>query len=88
MAERLRAVACSVFALAGLGSNRHRRADDVALPCRHTQMIYKAARGPKQMWIVPGTSHAAALGRYPAEFRYRVLAFYGSVRGNQVSRVP
>ena len=59
-------------------------ADDVALPCRHTQMIYKTARGPKQMWIVPGASHTAALGRYPAEFRYRVLSFFDSVRGNQV----
>jgi pimeloyl-ACP methyl ester carboxylesterase len=26
---------------------------DVALPCRHSEMIYAAARGPKQLWIVP-----------------------------------
>ena len=63
-------------------------ADDVALPCRHTQMIYAAARGPKQMWVVPGASHTAALGGYPAEFQYRVLAFYDSVRREQSSRVP
>jgi uncharacterized protein len=53
-------------------------ADDVALPCRHTKMIYAAALGPKQMWVVPGAYHAAALGFQPAEFRRRVLSFYAS----------
>jgi uncharacterized protein len=54
--------------------------DDVALPCRHTKRIYAAARGPKQLWVVPGAYHTAALGREPVEFRRRVLAFYESVR--------
>src|ERR1700719_1805195 len=53
---------------------------DVALPCRHTKRIYEAARGPKQMWIVPAAFHTAALGYEPAEFRRRVLGFYDSVR--------
>jgi alpha-beta hydrolase superfamily lysophospholipase len=48
---------------------------DEALPCRHTKMIYDAAIGPKQMWVVPGAFHTAALGYQPAEFRQRVLAF-------------
>jgi alpha-beta hydrolase superfamily lysophospholipase len=55
-------------------------AADVALPCRHTKRIYEAARGPKQMWIVPAAFHTAALGYEPAEFRRRVLGFYDSVR--------
>jgi uncharacterized protein len=55
-------------------------AADVALPCRHTQRIYEAARGPKQMWIVPGAFHTAALGFEPAEFRRRVVGFYDSSR--------
>jgi alpha-beta hydrolase superfamily lysophospholipase len=55
-------------------------AADVALPCRHTQRIYGAARGPKQMWIVPGAFHTAALGYEPVEFRSRVLGFYDAVR--------
>jgi alpha-beta hydrolase superfamily lysophospholipase len=55
-------------------------AADVALPCRHTQLIYGAARGPKQMWIVPGAFHTAALGYEPVEFRSRVLGFYDAVR--------
>jgi alpha-beta hydrolase superfamily lysophospholipase len=54
--------------------------NDVALPCRHTQGIYNAARGPKQLWMVPGAFHTAALGYQPGEFRRRVLAFYDSVR--------
>jgi uncharacterized protein len=55
-------------------------ADDVALPCRHTQFIFDAARGPKQMWVVPGAYHTAALGTQPDEFRRRVLEFFDSVR--------
>jgi alpha-beta hydrolase superfamily lysophospholipase len=49
---------------------------DVALPCRHSEMIYAAARGPKQLWVVRGAYHTAALGFQPEEFRRRVLAFF------------
>jgi uncharacterized protein len=56
--------------------------NDVALPCRHTQRIYNAARGPKQLWVVPGAFHTAALGYQPDEFRRRALAFYDSVRND------
>lgn len=51
---------------------------DEALPCRHTQMIYDAARGPKQLWVVPNAYHTAALGFYPEEFQRRVLSFFGT----------
>ena len=50
--------------------------NDEALPCRHTQMIYNAARGPKQLWVVPGAYHTAALGFHPEEFRRCVLSFF------------
>ena len=49
---------------------------DVALPCRHSQMIYAAARGPKQLWVVPRAFHTAAYGFEPVEFRRRVLSFF------------
>ena len=49
---------------------------DEALPCRHSQMIYNAARGPKQLWVVPNAYHTAALGFYPEEFKRRVLEFF------------
>jgi len=58
---------------------------DVALPCRHSERIYAAARGPKQLWVVPGAFHTAALGFQPVEFRRRVLAFFATVAANQNS---
>src|SRR5262249_20564546 len=54
-------------------------ANDVALPCRHTQRIYAAARGRKQMWVVPSAYHTAAISYRPDEFRRRVLAFFASI---------
>ena len=53
--------------------------EDVALPCRHTKMIFDAARGPKQLWVVPGAYHTAALGTMPDEFRTRVLKFFATI---------
>jgi alpha-beta hydrolase superfamily lysophospholipase len=49
---------------------------DVALPCRHSEMIYAAARGPKHLWVVPRAFHTAAYGFEPEEFRRRVLSFF------------
>ena len=51
---------------------------DDALPCRHAEMIYAAARGPKQLWIVPRAFHTAAYGFAPEEFRRRVLSFFAT----------
>ncbi len=55
---------------------------DVALPCRHSEMIYAAARGPKQLWVVPGAFHTAAYGFEPQEFRRRVLSFFAAAAAN------
>ena len=57
-------------------------AEDTVLPCRHTKRIYAAARGLKQMWVVPHAFHTAALGYEPAEFRRRVLEFFATYGGN------
>ncbi|PYT56643.1 MAG: hypothetical protein DMG35_21690 [Acidobacteria bacterium] len=51
---------------------------DVELPCRHSEMIYAAARGPKQLWRVPGAFHSAAHGFQPEEFKRRVLSFFAT----------
>jgi uncharacterized protein len=51
---------------------------DVALPCRHAEIIYAAAHGPKQLWVVPRAFHTAAYGFEPEEFRRRVLAFFAT----------
>jgi len=60
-------------------------AQDDALPCRHTERIYAAARGPKSLWVVPGAFHTAALGFAPEEFRERVLTFYAHPAGEPSS---
>lgn len=57
-------------------------AEDTVLPCRHTKRIYAAARGPKQMWVVARAFHTAGLGYEPAEFRRRVLEFFGTYGTN------
>jgi uncharacterized protein len=58
---------------------------DVALPCRHSEMIYAAARGRKELWVVPRAFHTAALGFQPEEFRRRVLAFFTTAEADQHS---
>jgi alpha-beta hydrolase superfamily lysophospholipase len=56
---------------------------DEALPCRHSEMIYAAARGPKDLWKVPRAFHTAALGFQPEEFKRRVLAFFAMYVKNE-----
>ena len=51
---------------------------DHKIPLRHSQSIYEAAIGPKELWLVPGASHTKAIAAEPEEFRRRVLAFYAS----------
>src|SRR5438105_5649084 len=55
---------------------------DHRIPCRHAERIYRAARGPKDLWVVPGAGHAAALGRAPAEYEERMVGFFGKVFSN------
>lgn len=66
-----RAVAERVFPVLLICGTR-----DKTIPCRHSEQIFRAAVGPKQLWIVPGAGHTGAFGTEPAEFRRRVLAFF------------
>lgn len=52
---------------------------DRRIPCRHAERIFRAAKGPKQLWIVPGAQHTSALGVDPVEFKRRVLAFLAAI---------
>jgi uncharacterized protein len=52
---------------------------DHNIPPRHTKAIYAAAKGPKEMWLVPGAGHTQAQGRAPQEFERRVIAFFAGV---------
>lgn len=68
-----RAVAERPFAVLFICGTRDR-----TIPCRHSEEIYRAASGLKQLWVVPGAGHTMAFGTEPAEFRSRVLAFFAS----------
>lgn len=48
---------------------------DRTIPCRHAERIYRAARGPKELWIVPGAKHASALGQDPTGYEQHVVHF-------------
>ncbi len=48
---------------------------DHTIPCRHAERIYRAAIGPKELWIVEGAEHASALGHEPGEYEKRVIRF-------------
>src|SRR6266849_1254490 len=61
---------------------------DEALPCRHSEMIYDSARGPRQLWVVPGAYHTAALGFYPEEFKRRVLSFFDTYAKSPAASSP
>lgn len=50
---------------------------DRTIPCRHAERVYKAAIGPKELWVVEGAEHASALGQEPAEYEARVIRFLG-----------
>jgi alpha-beta hydrolase superfamily lysophospholipase len=50
--------------------------EDHRIPCRHAEAIFKAAIGPKELWIVEGAEHASALGQDPQEYEKRVIEFF------------
>jgi pimeloyl-ACP methyl ester carboxylesterase len=68
----VKAVAARSFPVLLICGTRDRR-----IPCRHAERIYRSASGPKELWVVRGASHAAALGQEPAEYEDRVIAFLG-----------
>jgi alpha-beta hydrolase superfamily lysophospholipase len=66
-----KAVAARPFAVLLICGTRDHR-----IPCRHAERIYKAARGPKELWIVEGAEHASALGQSPTEYEARVIKLF------------
>jgi pimeloyl-ACP methyl ester carboxylesterase len=55
---------------------------DSTIPCRHSERIEKAAIGPKELWIVKGAGHAAALGQAPTEYETRVVKLFETYQKN------
>lgn len=58
---------------------------DRNIPPRHTKRIFKAATGPKEMWLVPGAGHSAALGAALQEFEQRVVKFYRALHEHRTT---
>jgi fermentation-respiration switch protein FrsA (DUF1100 family) len=52
----------------------HGDADEV-VPLREGRALLAAARGPKDLWVVPGGGHLEALTRYGKDYRPRLAAF-------------
>ncbi len=49
---------------------------DPLVPAADGEAIYRAARGNKQIWIVPAAGHIGALGVAPVEYARAVIAFF------------
>jgi alpha-beta hydrolase superfamily lysophospholipase len=54
---------------------------DRKIPCRHSEEIFRAAAGRKEIWRVPDTGHEQALKTHRAEFSKRVLKFFAEAGG-------
>ena len=67
-AEAIRRVDAPVFVIGG--------AADLSTPPAETRRIYRSARGPKALWIVPGTGHAATGTLWSHTYRMRVRALF------------
>jgi pimeloyl-ACP methyl ester carboxylesterase len=79
-----KAVTARVFPVFLIGDLR-----DHNVPPRHSRAIYRAAAGPKQIWLVPGAGHTGALGVAPEEFERRLMEFFGGIRdARQESHAP
>jgi len=55
---------------------------DSTIPCRHGERIYKAAIGPKELWVVRAAGHAAALGQAPAAYERRTINLFEEYPNN------
>lgn len=49
---------------------------DSIIPCRHAERLYKAAIGPKELWMVRDAGHAAALGQASAAYERRTISLF------------
>jgi pimeloyl-ACP methyl ester carboxylesterase len=55
---------------------------DHIIPCRHSQRIFAAATGTKELWEVPLSDHASAIGTAPAEYEQHVITFLDQHRAS------
>ena len=49
---------------------------DELIPVAHARQLYAAARGPRELWIVPGARHVRSHAREPGAYEQRVVTFF------------
>eukprot|EP01062_Namystynia_karyoxenos_P040271 TRINITY_DN2937_c3_g1_i1.p1 TRINITY_DN2937_c3_g1~~TRINITY_DN2937_c3_g1_i1.p1 ORF type:complete len:599 (+),score=137.06 TRINITY_DN2937_c3_g1_i1:61-1857(+) len=52
----------------------HGTGDDV-VPHQHSELLFREACEPKELWMAPDAFHCGLYDRYPQEFRQRVFSF-------------
>jgi dipeptidyl aminopeptidase/acylaminoacyl peptidase len=50
--------------------------DDNLFPPHHAEEMYQAARGTKELWLVPGLPHVNPIDGHQAEYKEKVLTFF------------
>jgi fermentation-respiration switch protein FrsA (DUF1100 family) len=60
-------------------------AEDPLVPPDDARKIFDAAAGPRELWIVPGAGHAAALAADPKQYAARIGAFLAHYLGKPAS---
>ena len=56
--------------------------EDTVFPPDSVELLYAAAREPKEFWQVPGCPHGQARQCVPEEFERRVVTFWRETFGN------
>jgi fermentation-respiration switch protein FrsA (DUF1100 family) len=49
---------------------------DADAPVAEAQQLYRAARAPKELWIVPGATHRKIEEVAREEYRQRIVEFF------------
>lgn len=77
-------------------SAQHLNVPCMFIHCKHDQRvavdaihsIYKAAQGPKQLWITNGRGHYDSMFYNPEKYAKRVVKFYESVMSGDINKKP
>ena len=62
----------------------HGEQDNAACTVSDARRLYRAARQPKDLWIVPQAGHCNAHALWPEEYETRVLAFFEDALGEDL----
>jgi hypothetical protein len=49
---------------------------DTYIPLEQAQVLYRLARGPKSLWVVPGARHNQSIHQQPESYERRLVAFF------------